>query len=63
MGPSLERLAKTKRNFRIVIVDIDKWGSPVASQHNIRSLPSLWLYDGTELKSKDSRKVWAFIHK
>ena len=46
-----------------MIVDIDKWGSPVANQHEIRSIPALWLYDGTELKSKDLKQVWAFLHK
>ena len=63
MAPQLERLVRSKKNFRVLIIDIDKWGSPVAEQHEIRSIPALWLYDGTELKSKDSRKVLALLQK
>ena len=59
----MDRLARIKKNFRIVKIDIDKWGSPVAQQYEIRSLPSLWLYDGDTLMSEDKNEVIAFLQK
>ena len=36
-------------------IDIGRWGSPVAEQYGIRSIPALHLYDGKKLVSKDSK--------
>ena len=63
MAPQLERLCRQRKNFRILKVDIEKWSSPVAQQYGIRRLPSLWLYEGTELKSEDSREVLEFLQR
>ncbi|MCZ6573402.1 MAG: thioredoxin family protein [Planctomycetota bacterium] len=57
MGPQLEDLAEETGGFVIRKIDIDEWGSDVARQYNIRRLPTLWLYDGDELVSKDTREI------
>lgn len=41
--------------MRLLRIDIDSWGSAVARQHGIRSIPQLWLYDGKELVTQDTR--------
>ena len=43
----MEALISDKQSCRVLRIDIDKWGSAVARQYAIRSLPTLWLYDGT----------------
>ena len=53
----MEDLAEETGDFVIRKVDIDKFGSDVARQYNIRRLPTLWLYDGDELVSKDTREI------
>jgi thioredoxin-like negative regulator of GroEL len=63
LGPKLERLAREKRNFRLLVIDIDKWNSPVARQHDINRLPTLWLCKDGEVVSTDSREVLAFLQK
>ena len=42
---------------RLVRVDIGNWNSPVAKQFGIRRLPTLWLYEGTQQVSQDTRGV------
>ena len=59
----MERLARQKKNFRIVKVDINKWGSEVAEQYGIKSLPSLWLYEGHTLRSEERRDVLEFLQR
>ncbi len=41
----------------LVRIDIDQWGSDVAQQYGIRSLPSLRLYEGGELVAEGMREV------
>ena len=43
----MEALINDKQACKLLRIDIDKWGSAVARQYVIRSLPTLWLYDGT----------------
>ena len=57
----MERLVKDKDNVVLRIIDIDKWGSAVASQYRIRSLPTLWLYDGETRVASDARAVFQRI--
>ncbi len=58
----MEGLAEETGDFVIRKIDIDKWSSAVARQHNIRRLPTLWLYDGDELVSKDTREILQVLH-
>ena len=62
-SPKLERLCRQKRNFRLLRVDIDKWNSPVARQHGINRLPTLWLCKDGEVISTDSQEVLHFLQK
>jgi hypothetical protein len=43
----LEALINEKQACKLLRIDIDKWSSAVARQYAIRSLPTVWLYDGT----------------
>lgn len=40
-------------------MDIDTWSSDVARQYGIRSLPTLYLFEGKELVLTDTRAVLA----
>jgi len=62
LGPQLERLADLKGNFRLLKIDVRDWDSPVATAHGIRSLPTLALYEGKRLVSKDTREVLAILN-
>ena len=53
----MEDLVKKNPGTQLLIVDIDRWGSPVAKQYSINSIPAAWLYDGTEQVSTDLRDV------
>lgn len=44
-------------------IDIDKWGSPVAQRYEIRRVPTLWLFEGRELRSEDTQEVIEFLHR
>jgi hypothetical protein len=53
----LEALTKKFDDLVIIKVDIEKWGSPVAAQFNLKSIPYLEVYDkkGEQLyKGKDA---------
>ena len=39
------------------------WDSPVGKQHNISSLPTLWLYDGKKRISADRGTIMSFLAK
>jgi len=39
------------------------WDSPVGKQHDITSLPTLWLYDGKKRISADQAQIMAFLSK
>lgn len=43
--PFLEDLAKNDPDVYLRKVDIDRWGSPVAEQHKINSIPRIEVYD------------------
>ncbi len=43
----MEALINQKQSVRLLRIDIDKWGSPVANQYGINRLPTVWLYNGT----------------
>lgn len=43
--------------MRLVRIDIGRWGSPVAEQFGINRLPTLWLYEGGQRVSQDTRDV------
>lgn len=53
----MEALAKLRDDVRLRIVDIKSWDSDVARQHDIRRLPSLWMYENGKLLSKVSKEV------
>jgi hypothetical protein len=42
---------------RLLRIDIGSWGSAVASQFGIQSLPTVHLYDGKTKVSDDTRAV------
>ncbi len=43
----MEALSNNKQGVRLIRIDIDRWGSPVAKQYGINRLPTVWLYNGT----------------
>jgi len=57
----LEALVKRNDGVRLLKIDMSKdgWSAPVGRQHEITSLPTLWLYDGADRVSSDSREVWS----
>jgi hypothetical protein len=57
----LEAIVNAKEGTRLLRIDVDTWGSDVARQYGIRSLPTLWLYEGTKLESQNSRDVWQLL--
>lgn len=42
---------------RLLRIDIDTWSSDVAQQFGIRSLPTLYLFEGKQLVLTDTRAV------
>jgi thiol-disulfide isomerase/thioredoxin len=57
LAPQVEELVKKKQGVALRRIDIKRWGSPVADQYAITSIPQLWLYDGTRLVSRDVNDV------
>jgi thioredoxin-like negative regulator of GroEL len=55
----LEAIAKEREDVQLRIIDIDSWSSEVAQQHQIRSLPTLWLYEDGTLVTKDTNQTIA----
>jgi len=45
MAPHLEKLARSDRDVVLRKVDIVKWGTPVAKQYKIASIPNVRVYD------------------
>lgn len=41
----MEALANKGEQFRLIKVDVARWGSPVAQQFGLESLPSFLIYD------------------
>ena len=62
MGPQLEARINALDSIRLRKVNIVKWGSDVAKQHGINSLPTLHLYDGDELETKSGPEVLAVLN-
>lgn len=53
----MEGLIRKKGTVALRKVDIARWNSEVAEQFGIRSIPQLWLYEGTRQVSRDSRRI------
>ena len=55
LAPELEKLAKNNPDIDLVKIDIERWGSDVAKQFNIRSIPYIRIYDGKGKLMGDTR--------
>jgi thioredoxin-like negative regulator of GroEL len=53
----LEALTQANDKCDLVRIDIDQWGSPVAEQFDIRSLPTVWLYKGSDLQETEAMQI------
>ena len=53
----MERLAQRTGSFRIRRINVLGWDSPVSQAHNIQRLPTLMLYDGANLVSRDTEEI------
>lgn len=43
-------------------VDIKSWESAVARQHQVQSIPALWLYKDGKLVTQDSQAVFQHLN-
>ena len=59
----MEALVRERKGAVLRIVDVGSWDSEVAQQHGVRRLPTLWLYDGGTLVTKDTQDVIARVNK
>jgi hypothetical protein len=57
MGPQLEALARARPELQVLRIDIESWSSPVARQHSIQRLPTVWLFDGEREVTRDTRQA------
>ncbi len=63
LAPELEALAK-KKGFVVLKVDIARWGSPVATQYGIRSVPHLVVYDKSGKKVVEGlQESWNYLNR
>ena len=53
----MEAWVDRNKTIRLRQIDIGNWNSEVAQQFEIRRLPTLMLYDGTDLISDDKQEV------
>jgi hypothetical protein len=53
----LEAWVAENKTIRLRRIDVVNWNSEVARQFEIRRLPTLMLYDGTDLISDDKQEV------
>lgn len=53
----MEALIRKSNGVRLCKIDVPTWESPVARANSIRVLPTLWLYDGDRLVSRDTGQV------
>ena len=51
------------RNAKLRKIEIPRGPSDVASQYGITGVPTLWLYEGDELISNETREVLGLITK
>ncbi|MBL8898833.1 MAG: hypothetical protein JNM84_14435 [Planctomycetes bacterium] len=61
LAPQLEALVKERPFVRLRKIDVKSWDSPVARQHEIESLPQVWLYDGKERLTADRGRALALV--
>ena len=47
----------------VLKVDIREWGSPVANQFNIRSVPFLMIYDKSGKKIAEGGEAMEYLHR
>lgn len=45
VAPELKKLAKDNANVILRKIDIINWNTVVVKQHNIRSIPNIWVFD------------------
>ncbi len=57
----MEARIQEKGTVRLLRVDIDTWGSPVAKQYGINRLPTVWFYEGTRKVSTDTRQSFNLL--
>ncbi len=62
LAPRLEALA-AKNGMVVLKVDIAKWGSPVAEQFNINSIPHLMIYDKNGKKIAEGGEAMEYLHR
>ncbi len=55
-------LAKRRSDVRVRFVDIQSWRSPVAQQHQIRRLPTWWLYEDGVRVATDRKEIAARLN-
>jgi len=53
----LETLANSNPSVRLRKIDVVSWNSAVSKQHQIRSLPHLLLYEGTDQVASGTQSV------
>ena len=53
MASSLEALSQKNTNVAVLKVEIAKWGSPVANQYKIHSIPYFQVYDASGKKTAE----------
>ncbi len=61
LAPQLEALVSERPFVRLLRIDVKSWDSPVARQHEIQSLPQVWLYDGKERLTADQGRALALV--
>jgi hypothetical protein len=59
----VEALINEKKTTRLRIVELPRAGGPVAGQFKIRSVPTLWLYEGTERVSTSVQDIMGRLRK
>lgn len=49
----------------MVTIDIGTFRSPVAAQYGIKRIPTLWLYEGMELRADDktAEEIYKFLRR
>ena len=47
--------------MKLVRIDIQRWGSPVAEQFKINQLPTVWLYEGTKRVGSGRQAVFGAL--
>ena len=58
----MEAWVEKNKTIRLRQIDVRSWDSDVARQFKIRRLPTLMLYDGTDLISDDTKDVLEILN-